>query len=452
MQEKVSFGTKLSFGYGAFGKDLSLAIVNVFLFFYLTEVAKIAPETLGIIFLFAKIWDIVDDPIWGYIIASTRSRFGKYKPWIFFGNIFNCIFMVACFSTHLFEGTTQLIYLTIVYILWGIACTVSDAPFWSLIPSITLDKGEREGLMPYPRMAATLGYYIATGCGVYAVHLFGQGDDGKGYLIYALIGGLLAVSSALVTCKWTEQNFDENQNNKADEISIKDAFAAVFQNSQLLIFLVMSICYILGCSMCGSVQLYFYKYALGDESLYSTMSFFGPFAAIPSLLLFKPILNFCGRKLIFCLALLAPLCSALCVTFAAWGLVPTYPMVIAAGLLSGFSMGIYWSIVMIMIADTVDYGVLKFNHRCESIYYSMHTTINKICWAVSASLAGFLLAAINYDPKVTPTQETIDSLINIYWGSNLLSVLALLLYLTCYRLNGKVLDDMQTKLKASLQG
>ena len=125
----MNTSTKISYGFGALGKDFSLAVVNTFLFFYLTEVATIAPATLGIIFLVARIWDMIDDPLWGYIFTKFYARYGTYKPWILLGNILNCVLMVACFSTHYFDGTTQVIYLAVVYICWGIAYTMCDAPF-----------------------------------------------------------------------------------------------------------------------------------------------------------------------------------------------------------------------------------------------------------------------------------------------------------------------------------
>ena len=74
--------------------------------------------------------------MFGYIVAKFYNKLG-YKPWIFVGNILNAVFMTACFSTHYFEGTTQIVYLTIVYIAWGMSYTICDAPFWSLIPNIT---------------------------------------------------------------------------------------------------------------------------------------------------------------------------------------------------------------------------------------------------------------------------------------------------------------------------
>ena len=440
---KVSMKTKLSYGYGSFGKDLSLALVNVFLFFYLTDVAGVSAATVGIIFLVARIWDTINDPIWGYIVAKTNTRWGKYKPWLIIGNILNFIFMVACFSTHLFEGTAQVVYLTIVYIAWGMAYTVCDAPFWSLIPSITLDKGEREGLLPYPRFAATIGSYIAGGAGIYAVHLFGQGDDGLGYMIYAGIGGLLAVSSAWVTCKWTEQNYAETS---GDDFSLKDAFTIVTRNKQFLIFLSLAFCFVIGCGVKDALNLYMFKYALHDESMFSTMMLAASVIAAPTLIFFKPMVNAIGRKLVFTLAISLPFVAGGLLAIAAWGMAPLYPMVLLSGGITGFSTAVYWLLVMIMVADTVDYGDVTFNMRSESMYYSLHTLLAKCSGAVSSAVVGLFLSMVDYVPNVEQSESTINGIITLYWGVSVLCLVGCFIYLVKYRLNGSVLDDIQRTL------
>lgn len=440
---KVSMQTKLSYGYGSFGKDLSLALVNTFLFFYLTDVAGVAAATVGIIFLVARIWDTINDPIWGYIVAKCNSRWGKYKPWLIIGNIFNALFMVACFSTHYFEGTTQIIYLTVVYIGWGMAYTICDAPFWSLIPTITLDKGEREGLLPYPRFAATLGNYIAAGCGIYAVNLFGQGDQGFGYLIYAAIGGLLAISSAWVTCQWTEQNYPESG---SDDFSIKEAIFIVGHNKQFLIFLSLAFCFVIGGGIKDALNLYMFKYALHDEGLFSTMMLAASVIAVPTLIFFKPMVNAIGRKLVFTLSITLPFVAAGCLSLAAWGMFPTYPMVLVSGGITGFSTAVYWLLVMIMVADTVDYGDVTFNLRSESIYYSLHTLLAKCSGAVSSAVVGLFLAMVSYVPNVEQTQETVNGIVSLYWGTTILCLIGGLIYVFAYRLNGSTLDDIQRTL------
>ena len=435
--------TKLSYGFGALGKDFSLAVVNTFLFFYLTEVATIAPATLGIIFLVARIWDMIDDPLWGYIFTKFYARYGTYKPWILLGNILNCVLMVACFSTHYFDGTTQVIYLAVVYICWGIAYTMCDAPFWALIPNITLDRKERENLLPYPRIAASLGYYLASILGIYAVHLLGNGSEGLGYLLFALLGGLLAILSALVTCKWTEQNY-----HLASTVDFKfaDAFTVITKNQQFLVLIAVALCFLVGAGISDSVKLYLFKYALGGEEHFSTLNLASAFTAFLTLISFNYLLKLTSRRWLFTLALISSFLAAIVLAIGSLGYLPTLLAILLAGILSGFTTAVYWLLIMIMVADTIDYGTVTLNLRSEAIYYSINTLLGKCAGAISGFVLGLTLGMLNYDPNTPPNSNTINGMIILFASGSVLCLLSALVYWYAYKLNGPKLDEIKAKL------
>ena len=439
----MNTSTKLSYGFGALGKDFSLAVVNTFLFFYLTEVATIAPATLGIIFLVARIWDMIDDPLWGYIFTKFYARYGTYKPWILLGNILNCVLMVACFSTHYFDGTTQVIYLAVVYICWGIAYTMCDAPFWALIPNITLDRKERENLLPYPRIAASLGYYLASILGLYAVHLLGNGSEGLGYLLFALLGGLLAILSALVTCKWTEQNY-----HLASTVDFKfaDAFTVITKNQQFLVLIAVALCFLVGAGISDSVKLYLFKYALGGEEHFSTLNLASAFTAFLTLISFNYLLKVTSRRWLFTLALISSFLAAIVLAIGSLGYLPTLLAILLAGILSGFTTAVYWLLIMIMVADTIDYGTVTLNLRSEAIYYSINTLLGKCAGAISGFVLGLTLGMLNYDPNTIPNSTTINGMIILFASGSVLCLLSALVYWYAYKLNGPKLDEIKAKL------
>lgn len=439
----MNTSTKISYGFGALGKDFSLAVVNTFLFFYLTEVATIAPATLGIIFLVARIWDMIDDPLWGYIFTKFYARYGTYKPWILLGNILNCVLMVACFSTHYFDGTTQVIYLAVVYICWGIAYTMCDAPFWALIPNITLDRKERENLLPYPRIAGSLGYYLASILGIYAVHLLGNGSEGLGYLLFALLGGLLAILSALVTCKWTEQNY-----HLASTVDFKfaDAFTVITKNQQFLVLIAVALCFLVGAGISDSVKLYLFKYALGGEEHFSTLNLASAFTAFLTLISFNYLLKLTSRRWLFTLALISSFLAAIVLAIGSLGYLPTLLAILLAGILSGFTTAVYWLLIMIMVADTIDYGTVTLNLRSEAIYYSINTLLGKCAGAISGFVLGLTLGMLNYDPNTTPNSNTINGMIILFASGSVLCLLSALVYWYAYKLNGPKLDEIKAKL------
>ena len=443
---RVSLATRLSYGIGGFGKDFGLIAINTFLFFYYTDIIGVSAAFVGTVFLFARIWDTINDPIMGYIVSKTKTRWGKYKPWILVGNLLNAIFIVALFSAHLFTGTEQLVFIAVTYVGWGMTYTLLDAPFWSMIPTITLDKGEREKLMPYPRLFASLGGYLASGLGVAAVNFLGNGDDARGYLLFAVACALLAIISALVTCAWTEQNV-EVSDDPNQPLKISDALALVFNNDQFMTLMLIAFLFCFSANMTAGLNLYFYTYVLNDNSLFSTAMLWAGIFGTGSLIVFPKLVEAFGRQIIFSISLIMPVVSAIILFVVANFAQGSILLIALAGIAFGLSNALYWLMAILMVADCVDYGDYKLNMRSESVSYSTHTLIFKCTSALTGFLVGICLTVINYVPNQAQSAETLSGLQLVYLAPAATCLLALVVYRYFYRLNGSVLDKIQHALE-----
>ena len=128
MSKRLSWISKISFGLGAFGKDAVYAIVSTGLLYFLTDIKGVAPAFVGTLFLVARIFDAINDPIMGVVVDNTRSKFGKFRPWIMIGTVLNSIVLVFLYLNIELSGMAYATYIAILYILWGMTYTIEDIP------------------------------------------------------------------------------------------------------------------------------------------------------------------------------------------------------------------------------------------------------------------------------------------------------------------------------------
>lgn len=154
---KVPGRVKYTFAFGALGKDLIYGMMATFAMIYFTDVLKVSPGFVGIVFFVAKLWDAFNDLFMGMIVDNTRSRFGKFVPWLVIGTLVNSVVFVLLFTDFKLTGTSLCIFVAVIYVLWGMTYTIMDIPYWSVIPNLTSDPHEREVVSVLPRIFASIG-------------------------------------------------------------------------------------------------------------------------------------------------------------------------------------------------------------------------------------------------------------------------------------------------------
>lgn len=134
-QGKIPGKVKYSFAFGALGKDLIYGMIATFSMIYFTDIIKVAPAFIGTMFFVAKIWDAFNDLFMGMVVDNTRSRFGKFVPWLVIGTLINAFVFVIVFTDFHLSGISLCVFASVVYVLWGMTYTIMDIPYWSVIPN-----------------------------------------------------------------------------------------------------------------------------------------------------------------------------------------------------------------------------------------------------------------------------------------------------------------------------
>ena len=438
--QKLTSREKYSYGIGAYGKDLACGIVYTFLMIYFTDVVGINPAFVGTLFLMARLWDAINDPIMGMIVDNTRSRFGKFRPWIFIGTILNSVVLFLLFRKPDLEGTSLYLY-SVMYILWGMTYTIMDIPYWSMIPTLATTKEDREKISVVPRIFASLGGLTVTTFGIALVNKLGNGNQIKGFEYFALGIVIIFIISTIVTCINVKEKTQVQVNN--EKVNIKQAFNILKQNDQLLVFIGIVLAYNLAMQLAGGAAIYYFKYVAGKESLFSLYSFF-KVAEIGGLMLFPVVTRKIGRQQVFRMATILPMFGL--ITLFISGLIAPQSILfisVSAVLLnlgSGFLLGS----TTVMLADIVDYGEYKLGSRNESIIFSAQTLLVKLASALSGWLIGVGLSLIGYVAGAA-VQSNI-TIIGIRVIMTIIpSIVALVMYViykSKYKINGSFHDEI----------
>ncbi|MBV7298654.1 melibiose:sodium transporter MelB [Enterovibrio paralichthyis] len=442
MSDKITLQTKLSYGLGALGKDFACAPIYIFLMFYFTDVAGLSAAFVGTIFLAARVIDAITDPMMGVIVDNTRSKFGKFRPWIVIGTLLNAIVLVGLFSTHMFEGTALYIYAAAAYILWGLTYTIMDIPYWSMIPALSSSRQEREKLVVWPRLFASLAWFVTGTYGLHIVGKLGNGDQGEGFFNVAMLIAVLFVMSAFLIARNVKEKSTPAKT--IEKFSFKDVLQIIGKNDQLKALIGTVLMFQIANLLVGGFAIYYFTYALGNAELFPVYMMVAGIAEVAGVFLFPRLATMLPRKYLWFIASGFPIVS--CVVLVVMSVfAPGSALLIGlAGAAIKFGVGVANALQTVMLADVVDYGEHKTGRRSESVIFSVQTMLVKFAGAAGGFIVGIGLSVVGYVPNAVQSEATIFGLQFMMVGLPAILMLAsALIYKGYYRLHdGFVADDM----------
>lgn len=450
---KLSIREKISYGLGAVGKDMVYMFSASYILYYYQDILGVSAIAMGIILMAARVFDAFNDPIMGVLVAKTKTKWGKFRPWLLIGTLLNAVVLVLMFAAPpALDGKGLVAYAAVSYILWGVTYTMMDIPYWSMIPAFTEGGKEREGLSTLARSCAGVGSAIITIVTVKCVSLLGQGNERMGFQLFAIIVAVIFVVFILCTCI----NIKEKSTVDVDSPSVGQMFKALIENDQAMAVVITIV--LINCSVyiTSNLVIYFFKYDFGGEgweNAYTLFNTFGGAIQILSMMLFFPLLRkaFSAIKVFYISFGMAILGYATLLILAFVNMSNVFLLFIP-GFLIFAANGMLTVLVTVFLANTVDYGELKNNRRDESVIFSMQTFVVKLASGVAALIASICLTVCNLsDDTEAVAAAAGSSVIGLRMTMTVIPIIGLLIAVVLFRkkfiLTEEKVEEIAAKVK-----
>lgn len=406
----VPFGEKFSYGIGMLGSNLTFGMVSSYILIYFTDVYGIAPAAISILLLLARLWDAINDPMMGIIADKTRTRWGKFRPYILLSALLLPLFTYLLFASPQLSGMAKVIYAYAMYIGWGMAYTVSDIPKWSIVSVMTDVKQERVGIISIAKvlgMVGTIGINIAI---IPLVQALGKDDVVAGYRATGLVIAIAVMLSTLLIFFTAKERIAPKERKPL----FKESLGAIVRNRPLLLLL-LSLFIITTVMMIGqSLQIHYIKYNLGGVHLVPMVTAVTILPMLAGAALAGLFTKKLGAKKTFMISIAGMVLRSVLMFFIGYSRMPP---LLAVWALGNFFFGLINVVNVAMLTDTIDYDERKTGIRNEGVIFSTQTFMLKLSGAIGGSMAAMALALTGY------VENAEQSLTTLNWLHNFMTII-----------------------------
>ncbi|MDP9142899.1 MAG: glycoside-pentoside-hexuronide (GPH):cation symporter, partial [Pseudomonadota bacterium] len=353
MSKDLGFGRKLALGAGDFGFNLYWQFASLYLLFFYTDVLNLPPAIAGTIYMAALIWDAALDPVIGAVVDRTRSRFGRYRPYLMFGGIPLALAFTAMFLGPAGGDAGVVAFATVMHFAFRTVYAVIAIPYAALFARVTSDARVRADLAGIRMVFATLAAVLVAALTLPWVHALATPESPRrGWMLLAIFFGATATLLLLLVA-WATSGHDADEPPSTAKMEWSATLRALLMNKALLLVLGAVMIGQFCSTLFGKNLLYYFKYVMGREDLGGialavtalTIALFVPMFAV--------IARVYGKRNAWIIGAIPSLCGLIM-----WHLVDgsSVTMHFAALALTGIGSASYAVCFWSMLPDTVEYG------------------------------------------------------------------------------------------------
>ena len=412
----LPFARRLGYGVGDFGFNLFFTTASLYLLFYYTDVLGLSPSTAGWVFAGALVWDAVFDPVMGYVANRTRTRWGRYRPYLLFGGLPLAASWALIFLPVDLEGSALILFAASAHIVFRTLYAVVSMPYLALSATMTGDSHER-GVLASIRMVA------ATMCGLFAafstlklVELFGGGSTG--FFWTAVIYGIIAAIVFTIVFASTREIAAA-----PDEISptARDMIAMLRRNRAFWIVCAAMLAGAFGGTLFSKTLPYYFKYAVERPDLIGLALTALTAAVAISMPVWTAVMKRTSKRTMWLSGAVVGVSGYVLLWFSPSEGMSMFLPIAVIGFGAGASYLGFWS----MMPDTVEFGEWTSGIRSEGAIFGFVSLIQKGALGLAAAMLGELLSAIGYRANQSQTAETLEMMrLIMILGAGSLAVIA----------------------------
>lgn len=379
---------RYGFGIGTIGRDAGYTLISMFLLFYLSDILQVSQlvfSSVTVILVVVRVFDAITDPVVGVFVDNTRSRWGKFKPWILVGVVLAGVLMLLMFTPWSLDDAAFIVVFSAVYLAWSIAFTANDIGYWSMLPALSQEQSERERIGSFARICASIGTFAMVVAIVPVSNLVGEaiGDMRWSFFVVALVVIVITIVLQGVMLLLTKEDREVVGHSHTP---LRELVSVIFRNDQLLTVAVAFVLFMVAFSITTNYGIYYFAYVYGDENMYSVFTLVLGVSQLAALALYPRFARLGSRRTLFTVALIAVLTG-----YVMFFLTPPggLALIVIAGVLVFAAQAMIQVQMLMFIADTVEYGEHKLGRRNDSVTLSLQPFIYKLSAALASGVVGW---------------------------------------------------------------
>ena len=469
VRRKSGLGQRIAYAFGNLGQAAFYNAMSTYFIVYVTSCLfsgvdkALAAKLIGVItslVVIIRIAEIFVDPLLGNLVDNTNTKWGRFRPWQFFGGLVSSVLLAVVFSGMFglvnVNSTLFIVVFVITFIVLDVFYSLRDISYWGMIPALSSDSHERSTYTALGSFTGSIGGNAITILVIPVVTYFSwvftgeNAEHQSGWTAFGIIVAVLGIMTAWTVAFGTRENQSALRANAEDNGGPLQAFKAVFQNDQLLWVALSYLLYAIANVTTTGVLLFLFKFVLDNQAAFSAT---GVIAMIAGLVMspLYPILNrYIPRRYLYIGGMVSMIVAYVMLALFSSNIV----LVFIALVLFYVPGTLIMMTVILSLTDSIEYGQLKNGKRNEAVTLSIRPMLDKIGGALSNGIVGFIALAAGMTGDATAADMTPTNIhvfkICAFYAPLILIVLSLVVFVSKVKITEKmhaqIVDELEAKL------